>query len=274
MNLRPWQKTLGAVLIAAAIYGSIDYGIRHTDAWQLDADDAFAAVHHDAEHLAAATAAFAAVADGGITDDEADAFAAASTDLRTAATALSDDAADAASAVAALGKHATGEMRTAATEIQTSNVRVQVAVGRLDAARTDPNVAASVGQTLAAESALLVVTSDIETPQAEDFDALADGIFTTHIIALEALGVLLTAAMIGAMIIARPLEGRPDTENYPTKRRRRDLAAIQRTSDVDRNLAGTPFTAAPVPDVDELGGMTAWPEKPPSKPQIMGGEEE
>ncbi|HLF16282.1 MAG TPA: NADH-quinone oxidoreductase subunit J [Candidatus Thermoplasmatota archaeon] len=46
-------------------------------------------------------------------------------------------------------------------------------------------------------------------------DPIVFGLFDKHVIALEVLGVLLTAAMIGALVIARPLTGRPDRENYP-----------------------------------------------------------
>lgn len=81
---------------------------------------------------------------------------------------------------------------------------------------------------------------------AEDFETLADGLFDDHVLALEVLGILLTAAMIGAMVIARPLEGRPDTTNYPTKRSREDLDDIQDISGVDRNLGEGTFPRAAV----------------------------
>src|SRR5688572_183399 len=41
-----------------------------------------------------------------------------------------------------------------------------------------------------------------------------DGLFDTHVIAFEVLGILLTAAMIGALVIARPLGQAPDEANY------------------------------------------------------------
>ncbi|MGB1587170.1 MAG: NADH-quinone oxidoreductase subunit J [Thermoplasmatota archaeon] len=43
--------------------------------------------------------------------------------------------------------------------------------------------------------------------KAEDMDTLVVALFTDHVIALEVLGVLLTAAMIGALTIARPIGG-------------------------------------------------------------------
>lgn len=71
----------------------------------------------------------------------------------------------------------------------------------------------------------------------ESMEGIANGIFDTHVIAFEALGILLTAVMIGAMIIAKPLGGRLDSENYP---RTEDLTASQEVSDVDRNMGGQP----------------------------------
>ncbi len=72
---------------------------------------------------------------------------------------------------------------------------------------------------------------------AEDFDRLALAIFDTHVLALEALGILLTAALIGAMVIARPLGTTPDTKNYPNKRSAARLAEVQFISNIDRNLS-------------------------------------
>ena len=44
--------------------------------------------------------------------------------------------------------------------------------------------------------------------------ALADTLFGPQVIALEVLGVLLTAAMIGALVIARPLDAVEDDSHY------------------------------------------------------------
>ncbi len=49
---------------------------------------------------------------------------------------------------------------------------------------------------------------------AEDFDDLAQSLFTDHVIALEVLGILLTAALIGALVIARPLGSVDDSSHY------------------------------------------------------------
>lgn len=48
----------------------------------------------------------------------------------------------------------------------------------------------------------------------EDMEALVVALFTDHVIALEVLGVLLTAAMIGALVIARPLGVPLDETHY------------------------------------------------------------
>lgn len=79
----------------------------------------------------------------------------------------------------------------------------------------------------------------------DDFDRLADAIFIDHVLALEALGILLTAAMIGAMVIARPLGSQPDSVNYPNKRSAKDLAEVQLVSDVARNMEGGHFPTPP-----------------------------
>lgn len=84
---------------------------------------------------------------------------------------------------------------------------------------------------------------------AYDFASLADALFSDHLLAFEVLGILLTAAMIGAMVIARPLVGRPDSEHYATKRHGQDLESIQDVSDVASNLAGRSFAALP-----DIGG--------------------
>ncbi len=67
---------------------------------------------------------------------------------------------------------------------------------------------------------------------AGDLDALVTGLFDTHVIALEVLGILLTAAMIGALVIARPLGQAPDADHYPHPSRE-EVSAAQHTSDVE-----------------------------------------
>ena len=61
-------------------------------------------------------------------------------------------------------------------------------------------------------------------------DALVAAMFGPQVIALEVLGILLTAAMIGALVIARPVGQRSDTEHYP-KVSAEELSRTQQTAD-------------------------------------------
>jgi NADH:ubiquinone oxidoreductase subunit 6 (subunit J) len=49
---------------------------------------------------------------------------------------------------------------------------------------------------------------------ANDLDAVVRELFDREVIAFEVLGILLTAAMIGALVIARPLEAPDDSTHY------------------------------------------------------------
>ncbi len=69
---------------------------------------------------------------------------------------------------------------------------------------------------------------------AEDIDAIVTDLFTDHVIAFEVLGILLTAAMIGALVIARPLTGGLDSAHYP---KGKDMAKTQAVSDVAATYA-------------------------------------
>ena len=61
--------------------------------------------------------------------------------------------------------------------------------------------------------------TDADITAANDQGALADTLFGPQVLALEVLGILLTAAMIGALVIARPLDAVDDEAHYvqPTK---------------------------------------------------------
>lgn len=99
---------------------------------------------------------------------------------------------------------------------------------------------------------------------ADDFTGLVDALFSDHVLALEVLGILLTAALIGAMVIARPLNTVDDATNYSTKIRGDAMADLQDVSDVDRNLAGGSFPAVSYQGVEEAPGDSSE----------TGGEEE
>ena len=90
-------------------------------------------------------------------------------------------------------------------------------------------------------------------------DELTIGLFDTHVIALEILGVLLTAAMIGALVIARPLGAAPDDANYahPTPE---EVEATAHVSDVATSHA----TDAPEPSAASESTATASGSDPPT----------
>lgn len=68
------------------------------------------------------------------------------------------------------------------------------------------------------------------TGPANDTQALVDTLFGPDVIGFEVLGILLTAAMIGALVIARPMEALADEERYshPTPEQ---VAQTDRVSD-------------------------------------------
>ena len=72
---------------------------------------------------------------------------------------------------------------------------------------------------------------------ANDTQGLVDAMFGADVIAFEVLGILLTAVMIGALVIARPLDAQSDSERYshPTKQQvaESDLASDVRHADMD-----------------------------------------
>jgi hypothetical protein len=92
--------------------------------------------------------------------------------------------------------------------------------------------------------AAVMVTAFLTTPSwmaepagdAEDFETLAEALFTTEVMAFLALGVLLTAAMIGAMIIARPLGAEDDASHYH-RRDRHEVDDEAHVADVEGHLA-------------------------------------
>jgi NADH:ubiquinone oxidoreductase subunit 6 (subunit J) len=59
-----------------------------------------------------------------------------------------------------------------------------------------------------------VAGTDANQTQANDLTRVVDALFGPQVIPFEVLGVLLTAAMIGALVIARPLGAAPDKSHY------------------------------------------------------------
>ena len=66
------------------------------------------------------------------------------------------------------------------------------------------------------------------TTDANDLTGLTDSLFGPNVIAFEVLGVLLTAAMIGALVIARPLDAPTDESRYshPTDAQKAQADAV------------------------------------------------
>ncbi len=56
--------------------------------------------------------------------------------------------------------------------------------------------------------------AEAQVDAANDQATVVDTLFGPQVIALEVLGVLLTAAMIGALVIARPIDAQDDDTHY------------------------------------------------------------
>jgi hypothetical protein len=72
---------------------------------------------------------------------------------------------------------------------------------------------------------------------ADDLEGLVKALFEDHVVALEVLGILLTAAMIGALVIARPLLNPPDSAHYMTPSDD-DVKAAQAAADPAKSTLG------------------------------------
>lgn len=90
---------------------------------------------------------------------------------------------------------------------------------------------------------------------ANDIQAVVDSLFGPNVIGFEVLGILLTAIMIGALVIARPLDAQSDSERYshPTAEQ---VAQSDHISNVKESLARTeaadlPAAARPATEVPE-----------------------
>jgi hypothetical protein len=74
--------------------------------------------------------------------------------------------------------------------------------------------------------------------QANDTQGVVDSLFGPNVIGFEVLGILLTAIMIGALVIARPLDAQSDADRYshPTAAQ---VAESDHISNVKESLART-----------------------------------
>ncbi|MES2154874.1 MAG: NADH-quinone oxidoreductase subunit J [bacterium] len=72
--------------------------------------------------------------------------------------------------------------------------------------------------------------TDANQTAANDLDSVVTLLFSGQVVALEVLGVLLTAVMIGALVIARPMTGMADKDRYSAITRA-EVTESQRASD-------------------------------------------
>ncbi len=80
--------------------------------------------------------------------------------------------------------------------------------------------------------------NEAASAQANDVQAVVDSLFGPNVIGFEVLGILLTAIMIGALVIARPLDAQSDSERYshPTAEQ---VAESDHISNVKESLGRT-----------------------------------
>lgn len=81
--------------------------------------------------------------------------------------------------------------------------------------------------------------TDANVAAANDLSNVLGSLFTANAIAFEILGVLLTAVMIGALVLARPLAAPADEEHY-AKITPEQLRQSQEVSDVRLHAGGPP----------------------------------
>lgn len=82
--------------------------------------------------------------------------------------------------------------------------------------------------------------------KANDQATLVDTMFGPQVVAFEVLGILLTAAMIGALVIARPIDAVEDESNYshPTEAQ---VAESDHASDPEAHALRNPAAAPDAP---------------------------
>lgn len=74
--------------------------------------------------------------------------------------------------------------------------------------------------------------SNANVDQANEQATLVDTLFGPQVVTFEVLGILLTAAMIGALVIARPIENPAEDKDNYTHPTPAQVAESDRTSDV------------------------------------------
>lgn len=104
-------------------------------------------------------------------------------------------------------------------------------------------IGAATALVLFAVMGLIVSTTDPWQDQdaaepasdANDLTNVTDSLFGPDVVAFEVLGILLTAAMIGALVIARPLEAQDDETRYshPTDEQKAATDAVSNVEQAD-----------------------------------------
>ena len=87
--------------------------------------------------------------------------------------------------------------------------------------------------------------NETASAQANDVQGVVDSLFGPNVIGFEILGILLTAIMIGALVIARPLDAQSDFERYshPTAQQ---VAESDHVSNVKESLGRTAAAIVPM----------------------------
>jgi hypothetical protein len=201
MNRRMTLLFGGAV--ALVLFALMAITIRGTDPWT--ADPALVATMGDkfgANFDSAKTAVEAGQAVNGA-------------DLHAQGASLSTQAHKVADAAPTWGSGANLTSGTAAFTTELTVLDAKVAA--LDASAPTADQLAALGTAahdLADAARGLQATLDAQSVQANDQTTMVDALFGGQVIAFEVLGILLTAAMIGALVIARPLEAPADDSHY------------------------------------------------------------
>ena len=94
--------------------------------------------------------------------------------------------------------------------------------------------------------------------QANDVGGITGALFGPFVVPFEVLGVLLTAAMIGALVIARPMEALQDSERYshPTAAQ---VEETDRASDPKRAVMTAAASPVAAPPAQAMGSEEASP---------------
>jgi len=98
---------------------------------------------------------------------------------------------------------------------------------------------------------------------ANELEKVVGALFDAQVVPFEILGVLLTAVMVGALVLARPMQAPADSERYPTVSRKQVLES-QRVSDVSLHATGAPARSIASPasesSVPSVPSATEVPE--------------